>query len=92
MKRVLRPGLLQNRHGELGLESAVDPPRGDGFNLGVKTQSFHTVLIVIAESGRFPAAETVECKRYRDRDVNTDHPDFDFIGEVARGGAVFGEN
>ena len=46
---------------------------------------------MIAESGIFPAAETVEGQRYRNRNVNANHANFDPVGKSARRGTILGE-
>src|SRR4051812_21144463 len=68
------------------------PARGHRLGLGVEAHGIGSILIEIAETGTFPAAEGIIRRWHRDRHVDTNHADIDLGGEVARGVTVAGED
>src|SRR3569833_1999324 len=74
------------------LQRAFRPAGGHGLGLGPEAQTFHAVLVDVAEGRALPAAEGVIGHRHRDRHIDPDHADVDAGGEVARRAAVLGED
>src|SRR4030095_9977686 len=60
--------------------------------LGPEADTFHAVLVDVAEARALPAAEGVISDRNRDRDVDPDHADIDPRREFTGRMAVTGEN
>src|SRR5690606_14818801 len=70
----------------------VGPPGDDHLLPGVEVDPFGAIDGVTSEDRILPAPEGVVRKRYRDGDIDPDHPDLDLAGELAGGPAVIGED
>src|SRR3989338_3000128 len=74
------------------VRSALRPALGDGFFAGVEAHTVRAVGVQVAEQRALPAAEAVVADRYRQRYVDADHDDFDFVAEQPCGFTVAGED
>src|SRR3989338_2255522 len=74
--------LAITREGELRrlVAGALRPALGDGFFAGVEAHTVRAVGVQVAEQRALPAAEAVVADRYRQRYVDADHADYDFVG------------
>jgi len=67
---------------------AFGPSLRDCLYLCIKAQTFHTVLIGIAEGRAFPAAKAVISDGDRDGYIYADHANFDAVCEFTRCAAI----
>src|SRR6476646_4445106 len=52
------------------------PPAGDGFEPGIKANSFGSMHVMISKNGSFPAPERMKGHWHRNRYVDAHHADF----------------
>src|SRR5689334_21913054 len=92
MQAIPRCTSLHGRDYELGtFLSTGRPARGNGFGLGVEADRIGTMLVEVAETGAFPAAEGMISERDRDGEIHPDHSNLNAVDEIARRIAVTGE-
>src|SRR5580700_6250816 len=68
------------------------PPGGHSLHVGVETNTFHAMHVVIAKQRALPSAKAMKRHRHRNRNVNAHHAHLDLVGKCARRVAVTGED
>lgn len=68
------------------------PAARDSLHAGVETNPIVTMHIQWPKDGAFPATEAMECHRYRDRHIYSDHASLHFFTKLTGGITITGED
>ena len=66
----------------------VEPARRDGLAAGIEVNALNTVRFCVAEERVLETTKRVVSNRHRDRNVDADHSDLDFILKASSGSTV----
>ena len=68
------------------------PTGSDGLEAGVEVYGFRSVDIMVTEQRLFPSTKAMECNRYWNWDIYSDHTNLNFAHEIARSVTISSED
>src|SRR5580692_4196316 len=72
--------------------NASGPTAGHCLDVAVEADTFHSMHVMVAKERTLPAAKAVECHRYRNGNVDTNHAHLHLVSKGARRVSVAGED